>query len=391
MNFDFDRLIDRRGTHSVKWDGLSARFGMDQPDAIPMWVADMDFAAPPSVSAALRELCDHQVHGYFGDDAAMKSAVIDWMTTRHAWTPEADWIGTTHGLVSAIGLAVQAYTQPGDGVVVFSPVYHMFGNTVRANGRRLIESRLVEVQGRYEMDLGALSATLGPDARMVLLCSPHNPGGRVWSQDELRALADFCIERDLILVSDEIHHDLVFEGATHHVMAKVAPDLADRLVTLTAPTKTFNIAGALTGNTIIADAALRDRFNGAKAAAGLAAANRFGVIALTAAYEGGAPWLDALLPYLKANRDSLDAATVRWPGIRSMHLEATYLAWLDFSGLGLTPEMVAAKVQNEARIAINAGPIFGAGGAGWLRFNFACPRSTLETAIGRLDDLFATG
>jgi len=221
--FDFDEVIDRRGTHSAKWDLMGARFGLTGDDLIPMWVADMDFRAPPAVNDAVRALCDHGVHGYFGDDAAMKDAVIGWLTRRHGWTPEPDWITTSHGLVSAIGLLIQALTEPGDGIIVFSPVYHIFGVTVRANGRRLIESPLVEVRGRYEMDLDGLAGTIGPDAKMVLLCSPHNPGGRVWSEAELRALATFCAERDLILVADEIHHDLVYSGAAHMVTARAAP------------------------------------------------------------------------------------------------------------------------------------------------------------------------
>lgn len=386
--FDFDRVIDRRGTHSSKWDAMGARFGLEGDDLIPMWVADMDFAAPPAVNEAIHALADHGVHGYFGDDAEMKEAVINWCRNRHGWAPEADWITATHGLVSAIGLAVQGMTEPGDGVIVFSPVYHMFGNTVRNTGRRLVESPMKEIQGRYEIDFEGLES-LGADAKMLLFCSPHNPGGRVWSEDELNGVAEFCERHDLILISDEIHMDLVFSEATHRMMPKTCPAIMDRLVTLVAPTKTFNIAGALTGFPIIPNPDLMAKFMRAKAASGLGALNRFGAIAATAAYQHGALWLDNLIPYLQANRDHFDRAIAeRMKGIRSMKLEATYLAWLDFSGTGLSPEEALKKVNEEARIVVNHGPAFGAGGESWLRFNFACPRATLDRAIDRMAETF---
>lgn len=389
MAFDFDTVIDRRGTHSAKWDGMADRFGIHNEDQIPMWVADMDFAAPQPVTDALTALVTQRVHGYFGNDAPARGAVVDWMSTRHGWHADPGWITWVHGLVAGIGFSIQALTEPGDAVVVFSPVYHMFGNTVRAAGRTLHQSKLTEVQGRYEMDLDRLAVELPTNARMVLLCSPHNPGGRVWTHQELKALSEFCIERNLILVSDEIHCDLVFDDAVHIPTAVACPDILSRLVTLVAPTKTFNIAGALTGSVIISDPEMRRRFAAAKAACGSGASNRFGMVALEAAYRGGAPWLDALLPYLQSNRDRLDQALAQSvPGARAMPLEATYLSWIDFNALGLPGDDVTRRVEEVARITVNKGPTFGLGGDGWLRFNFACPRATLETALGRLADAF---
>lgn len=386
QDFGFDTVIDRRGTHSAKWDSIGARFGLSGEDIIPMWVADMDFQSPPAVNAAIQKLTDHGVHGYFGDDTEVKDAVIEWLDKRHGWSPEPDWILSAHGLVSGIGLTIQAMTEPGDGVIVFSPVYHMFGNTIRAGGRRVIESPLKDIQGRYEMDFDGLDA-ISDGAKMVLLCSPHNPGGRVWTADELRQLAEFCERRDLILVSDEIHMDLVFSESTHVMTAKAAPEIMDRLVTLVAPTKTFNIAGALTGFPVIPNPDLRAKYKAQMAACGLGAANRFGMIAATAAYQHGEDWLDALMPYLQSNRDRLDEAVAQnLPGVRSMRLEATYLAWLDFSDTGLSPGDALNRVNKDARIVVNAGPSFGLGGESWLRFNFACPRQTLDTAIERLID-----
>ncbi len=391
MAFDFDKVIERRGTHCSKLDTLEARFGITDRDVIAMTVADMDFRSPPAVNEAVRRLAEEGVHGYFGDARAMNGAVIDWLTTRHGWTPEPDWIGTAQGLVSAIGLCIQAFTEPHQGVVVFSPVYHMFGHIVRATGRPLIESELRVVQGRHEMDLESLAGQVGPDTRMVLLCSPHNPGGRVWSAEELRALVAFCIERDLILVSDEIHHDLVFEGRTHHVTAKAAPEAMDRLVTLVAPSKTFNIAGAQVGFTIISNPELRQRLHRVNAAAGLGAPNRMGAVMATAAYAHGAGWLDALLPYLQANRDLLnDALARRIPGVRPMALDSTYLAWADFTALGLTSDELFRRSVERGRVVPHKGTIFGKGGEGWLRLNFAVPRPVLERAIDGLADAFAS-
>jgi len=390
MPFDFDEIIDRRGSHSTKWDMIGRVLSDPAADTLPMWVADMDFRAAPAVNDAVRALADHGVHGYFGDDNGYNSALTEWLEKRHGWTADPDWMTHTHGIVSALGLCIQAYSEPGDGVVVFSPVYHMFAKMVEVNGRRLIESPLRQIQGRYEMDMDGLKGQIDKTTKIVLLCSPHNPGGRVWSAAELTALADFCLENDLILVSDEIHQDLVFAGNTHHVTGKVAPQIMDRLVTCSAGTKTFNIAGALTGTAIISNPEMRDAFRARKMAAGLAANNRFGMVAAEAAYRGGEAWLDALLPYLQANRDRFDAVVAEnMPGVRSMRLEATYLAWLDFSGTGLPQEEVYERIERKARIAINKGNSFGQGGANWVRFNFACPRARLDDALSRLITAFA--
>ncbi|MEM7743492.1 MAG: MalY/PatB family protein [Pseudomonadota bacterium] len=387
--FDFDEVIDRRGTHSSKWDAMPAPEGVE--DGIPMWVADMDFKAAPPIADAVRDLAAHGIFGYYADDSSMKAAVINWMATRHGWTPEPEWILHTHGLVSAVGLAIQAMTEPDEAVVLFSPVYHAFGRVIRANGRPLHECELTNVQGRYEMDLERLEKELPDNARMVVFCSPHNPGGRVWSEAEITALAEFCVRRDLILVSDEVHHDLVYPGAIHHMTQKVAPQAADRLVTLTAPSKTFNIAGALTGQATIPNPDLRAKFQARIAASGVGSRNAFGMAAAEAAYSSCAGWLDALLPYLQANRDHLQAAVAdQMPGVRFMELPSTYLAWLDFRETGLTAEQARHKVENEARIIVNKGPAFGQGGEGWLRLNFACPRPTLDRAIDRLATVFAT-
>ena len=386
---NFDEAIERRGTHSMKWDMMRPMFGVDPADGIPMWVADMDFRPPACVQGALEAMARHGVYGYFGDEGAYRAAIVWWMRTRHGWEVDPAAIFTTHGLVNGTALCVDAFSAPGDGVVLTTPVYHAFARVIRAAGRDVVECRLRVEEGRHLMDFDAWDAQMTGRERMFILCSPHNPGGRVWTEAELRGVADFCRRHDLILVSDEIHHDLVLPGARHRVMATVAPEIADRLVMLTAATKTFNIAGAHVGNVIVPDPALRARFGARMAALGISP-NSFGLAMVTAAYSPeGAAWVDALMGYLDENRRIFDAAMAAIPGVRSMPLEATYLAWVDFTATGMTPAEVRARVEGQARIAANHGETFGAGGEGHLRFNLATPRAHIIEAAARMRAAFA--
>ena len=388
--FDFDRVIERRGTHSSKWDHIARLSGIKSADAIPMWVADMDFAAPPGVTEALSGELQCAVHGYYADTGSWAAALVDWMARRHGVKIDPAWVSPTPGIVSGLGLILQAVSAPDDEVVVFPPAYHAFRRIIRANERRILDAQLVESAGRYVMDLDALRARLSPQTKVVFLCSPHNPGGTVWSAAELRALGALCAERDLILVSDEIHCDLVFAGAKHTPTMAAAPEIADRLITCVAATKTFNLAGAHVGACITSNAALKRRLDARIAASGLGSYNRFGMIATEAAWRTGEAWLDELLPYLAKNRDVFDARIeAAAPGARSMHLDGTYLAWVDFSGTGLAPEDVAARVRDRARLFVSPGEQFGPGGETWLRFNFATPRPLLDEALSRLEDAFS--
>ncbi|MGA8818353.1 MAG: MalY/PatB family protein [Xanthobacteraceae bacterium] len=388
--FDFDRVIERRGTHSSKWDHIARLSGIKSADAIPMWVADMDFAAPPGVTEALSGELQCAVHGYYADTGSWAAALVDWMGRRHGVKIDPAWVSPTPGIVSGLGLILQAVSAPDDEVVVFPPAYHAFRRIIRANERRILDAQLVESAGRYVMDLDALRARLSPQTKVVFLCSPHNPGGTVWSAAELRALGALCAERDLILVSDEIHCDLVFAGAKHTPTMAAAPEIADRLITCVAATKTFNLAGAHVGACITSNAALKRRLDARIAASGLGSYNRFGMIATEAAWRTGEAWLDELLPYLTKNRDVFDARIeAAAPGARSMHLDGTYLAWVDFSGTGLAPEDVAARVRDRARLFVSPGEQFGPGGETWLRFNFATPRLLLDEALSRLEGAFS--
>jgi cystathionine beta-lyase len=388
--FDFDRLIERRGTHSSKWDNLGRVAGGQVPDdAIPMWVADMDFGAPPGVTAALAEEVERAAHGYYADTGSWAAALVEWMARRHGLAVDPAWVSPVPGIVSGLGLVLQAVSEPGDEVVVFPPAYHAFRRIIPANGRRILDAQLVETAGRYAIDLDALSAKLSPATKVVFLCSPHNPGGTVWSAEELSALGAFCIEHDLILVSDEIHCDLVFAGARHIPTLTAAPEVADRLVTCVSATKTFNLAGAHVGALLVSNSELKRRIDERIGASSLASYNRFGMVATEAAWRTGAPWLDTLLSYLAENRDLFDRRIeAAAPGARAMRLDATYLAWVDFSGTGLAPAEVAERVKTGARVFPSPGSQFGPGGETWLRFNFAMPRPLLEEALDRLDEAF---
>ncbi len=388
-SFDFDRPIARLGTHSVKWDGLVSRFGAHAEGALPMWVADMEFAAPPAVNAALQAAVDHGVHGYFGDPAAYLAAIKGWMKRRHGWEIEEDWILTTAGVVNGVNLAIQAYCRPGDGVILQQPVYHPFAPAIRNNGCHVVGNLLVRRDGRYEMDLEALGRAVDAKTRVMILCSPHNPSGRVWSREELQALAEFCLERDILIISDEIHHDLVFDGP-HTVLATLSPEIAARTVTFTSASKSFNIAGGHTGNAIISDPGLRAALQRQIERCGLHGGNRFGYLMTTAAYAEGDAWLDALLVYLKGNRDFIDRTVAeRMPGVASMTPDATYLSWLDFSGTGMGEAEVVERLEKQARVICNHGSSFGPGGAGYMRLNFACPRAMVEDAMGRIAGAFS--
>ncbi|MGR3199395.1 MAG: MalY/PatB family protein [Paracoccus sp. (in: a-proteobacteria)] len=387
---DFDQIIDRRGTRCSKWDDMQSAYGVNPDDGLAMWVADMDFRPPHAVQRAVEDAVAHGVYGYPGANRPYLDAICWWMQNRHGWQIRPDWILTCAGLVNGVAMALDAFTAPGDGVIVMSPVYHAFGRVIRAGGRELVELPLAQQDGIYRMDWNNWEGMLKGHERMMILCSPHNPGGRVWSAEELSQVAEFCRRHDLILVSDDIHCDLVLpESPRHRMIATVAPDIADRLVTLTAATKTFNIAGAHIGNAIIADPDLRDRFKAALMARGISP-GMMGMDMVAAAYSpDGAAWVDALVEYLDGNRRIFDDGVNAIPGLQSMPLQATYLSWVDFSCTGMTPEEFTRRVEGNAQIAANHGATFGTGGEQFLRFNLATPRARVTEAVRRLQDAFA--
>lgn len=389
LDFDFDTPIDRRGSGAKKWDGTLDGFGIEGDDVLPLWVADMDFRSPSAVAEAVHAAAEHGIFGYHKAGGRHHEAVANWMQRRHGWRIEQDWIVDTPGVVAAMHVVVRAFCKPGDRVLLQPPLYHPFAWSIRNSGCEVANAPMTNASGRYEMDLDRLVSLVDDRTRMLMLCSPHNPTGQVWTRSELEALVTVCAENGVLIVSDEIHHDLVFSPYEHLVTATIDGLDPSLLITMTAASKTFNLAGAKAGNVIIADDDLRAAYVTAQENGGTFSTNMFGPITSTAAYDHGEAWLDALLVYLKANRDRLSQVIdEQLPGVSCRPAEGTYLAWLNFAETGLSQAELNDRTRNAARLAVTDGSIFGPGGDRHLRINFACPRSTLDTALERLVDAF---
>lgn len=375
----FDAVPDRSGTYSIK-------YGTPPPgapaDTLPLWVADMDFPSPPAVRAALERAPAQAVYGYTAPDDTYWDAIAAWIARRLAWQTERDWFVGIPNLLSGVAAAIDALSAPGDAVLLLQPVYYPFARIITGRGRRLVVSELREEDGRYTMDLADVERKLEQeDCRLLLLCSPHNPVGRVWTRGELNALGTLCLRRGVRILSDEIHADLVF--TKHTPIASLSPELAAITVTAMAPTKTFNVAGLPAAHLIVPDAALRRDVRRACGAAGHGAANLMALAAARAAYTQGEDWLEGLLAYLRENRDLLARTFPVGAPVVARPVEGTYLSWLDCRALGLGGEQLGALFL-QGGLWLDGGTMFGAGGEGFMRLNFACPRVTLEEAIRRI-------
>ncbi len=383
MHYDFDKPIDRKNTDSVKYDYAGEYFGT--PDLIPMWVADMDFRTPDFIMEAIRKRTEHEILGYSIRPDSLYQAIINWYGKRQGWNMERDWILFSPGVVAALSIAVNAFTREGEKVIVQPPVYHPFFSVVRDNKRELVYNGLIEEEGYYRMDLDGLRKKLDRDTKLLLLCHPHNPVGRVWSPEELRELAVLCLENNILIVSDEIHSDLVFPPHVHTPLSTLGEEIADITISCVAASKTFNLAGLSSSAVVISNEKLRHSFNREIAKGHLFMGNIFGTVAMEAAYSQGEEWLGQLLAYLKGNAEMLTRyLEANLPGIRVRSPEATYLAWLDMKSYGLKGKKLRDFMIREARIGCNDGPTFGPGGSGFQRMNFACPRSTLKNALDQL-------
>lgn len=383
MTFDFDNAPSRRGTGSYKWDSATA------DDVIPLWVADMDFRTAPAIIEALRRRVEHGVFGYVKVPEAYYDAVTDWFATRHGWNIRREWIQYTSGVVPAISAIIKALTRPGDGVVVLTPVFNCFFSSIRNNGCRALEVELTvnPDNGKYRIPLDELERTAAhPDAKILLLCNPHNPGGRVWTREELEAVWQIARRHRLFVISDEIHCELTYPGHDYTPWATV-DDGADHAVCI-APTKAFNIAGLQIAAIVAPDAEVRDRIDRAININEVCDVNPLGPVATIAAYEHGADWLDELRRYLYINSQTVSAMLAEGlPRARVMPLESTYLAWVDFSYTGLDSTALERLCEDVARVRLSPGDIFGKGGESRLRINFACPRDTLVGALSRIIDI----
>lgn len=384
MNFDL--TINRTRTASLKWDNIPTQFGVE--DALPMWVADMDFAAPPAVVRAMHDRVEHGVFGYTLQTDTYREAITSWMRQRHNWSMEPEWIQYCPGVVPALSLIVEAFTEPGDQVIIQTPVYAPFYNVVKDHERELVQNQLIlNEQGDYEINFEDLERSLASErAKMIILCSPHNPIGRIWTKEELSRIAALCEQYDVLVVSDEIHADLIYQAGSHTPFASLSEDAAMRSFICTAASKTFNIAGLNTANIIIPNDTLRGKFDKALKRYALGSITPMGAAATEAAYREGGEWLDALLTYIRGNMEYIqDFIGQHIPEVKVILPQATYLLWIDFRGLGMSDEDLNRFLIQKAKIGMNRGSSFGADGEGFMRMNMACTRTTAEEAMSRLN------
>lgn len=384
MHFDFDVAPARTGTGSLKWDDMVRVFGPVPENTIPLWVADMDFPAPSAVVEAVRAIAATGIYGYPAEQDTAREAAVAWLAARHGWHLAPQALVTVPGVVPGVALLIRELTLPGTGIAVQTPVYPPLFECVRAAGRRLVENPLIEREGRWSMDLEGLARIFEGGVRLLLACSPHNPVGRVWTHDELDALADLCAAFDVTVVVDEIHHDLIMPGHAHTVFATRPSCAAGRTVTCVSASKTFNLGGLPHAYLAVEDEALRSRIAHAVTGRGLAHTDLFGVAAQEAAHRHGAPWLDALMPYIADNATLLRAALdAHLPAVRTAPLEGTYLAWLDCRALGMDDGELMRRLIKAGVVPSN-GRFFGSGGEGHLRVNLATSRQRLADAIDRM-------
>ncbi len=388
MKYNFDEIIDRSGTSAYKTDLLQARFGTN--DLIPLWVADMDFRSPDFVMDAIRERAKHEILGYTIRNKEWYQPIAQWIKNKHNWAVQSNWIGYVPGILPGMVLSLQAFTNPGDKIIIQPPVYPPFMNMVRNNNREIVYNKLVLKDGQFIMDFDNLKSQIDKRTKMLFLCNPHNPGGRVWNHEELSELARICAENDILVVSDEIHADLTLPGNSHIPFPTVSENAKNKSITFMAPSKTFNIAGLASASYIIPNDELRNKYKHQVESAEIGGGNIFAFVATKAAYENGAEWLDQLVHYVKGNISYIDEyLKLHIPKIKAIIPQASFLIWLDFRGIGLPDNEIRRLLIHEAKLGLNDGPSFGPGGEGFQRINVGCSRLVLEEAMKRLADIFS--
>jgi cystathionine beta-lyase len=384
MKYNFDEIVNRENTNSVKFDLRKELFGKE--DVIPMWVADMDFKTPDFIINAIRKRAEHEVFGYSFRSKSYFQSIIDWVKRKHNWAVNSDWISFSPGVVPAVNMAIMAYTNPGDEIVVQTPVYFPFFSAIKDNNRIQVENPLKLENGRYCIDFEDLELKL-QSAKVLLLSNPHNPGGSVWTKDELIKLAELCIKNDVLIFADEIHADLVFKDYKFTAVASISDSIAENTITFIAPSKTFNIAALATSSVIISNSGLKEKYDKVLDTIHIGMGNVFGAVASEAAYTHGDEWLDQLMEYLAGNLDFVDDyLDQNIPQIKLIRPEGTYLVWLDCSKLDLKGKDLKDFMIHDAGIGFSDGRIFGTGGEGFMRMNIACPKQTLEHALNNLKE-----
>jgi len=384
MKFDFDRVIDRKGTYSIKYDPASR--GKPE-DVLPLWVADMDFAAPPCVTDALIFHAKHGIFGYSEPDSEYFAVIRNWFENRFNWSVEREWLTITPGVVNALYIAIRALTKEGDSVLIQQPVYYPFESSVIQTGRKLLVNELVYKDGQYEIDFDDFENKI-KDAKLFILCNPHNPVSRVWTKDELMRIGEICLRYNVIVISDEIHQDFIFPEYKHLVFASLDSRFADISVTCTAPSKTFNLAGLLLANIFISNQELHKKFRDEYISCGLSQPGIMGLAACKAAYKDGEDWLEQLLIYLADNMSLINEyLSANISKIKLVKPQGTYLAWLDCKELNLSAKELDKQITNKCKLWLSNGRTFGRGGEGFMRLNAACPRQVLQNALERLKNV----
>lgn len=382
-HYNFDEIIDRRGTNCVKYDQLEERFG--DRNLIPLWVADMDFRTPDFIVNALRERCDHEIFGYTFDSDEYYQSIINWVHYKHDWNIEREWLSYIPGIVKGIALAVQCFTEKGDKIIIQPPVYHPFRIVPESLGREVVYNPLKLGDEGYEMDFEQLEQVIDDRCKLLILSSPHNPGGIVWSKETLIRLAEICARQGVLVISDEIHAEMAFPQYKHRPFASVSQEAADNSITFMAPSKTFNIAGIVTSYAIVPNEVIRKRFYSFLEAGEFNAGTIFAYTATIAAYTYGAEWLQQMRNYVMNNvRFVSDYLKYHIPSIKVYQPQASFLVWLDCRELRLPQEELVALFTKKAGLALNDGAMFGPGGEGFMRLNIGCPRSVLEQALDSL-------
>jgi cysteine-S-conjugate beta-lyase len=381
--YNFDEIVDRAGTDSIKYDATKEFLGAG--NVIPMWVADMDFRSPPFITRALTNRIEHGVYGYTIRNKQYFGSITGWLRRRHQWEVPEEAIVFSPGVVPALNLAILAFTQPGDRIITQPPVYFPFFNAIRDHGRELVYNPLVLNSGRLCMDFEGLEKAAAAGARMLILSSPHNPGGSVWTEEELRRVAGICLRHQILMVSDEIHCDLVYKPHRHVPLAGLSAEISDHCITAIAPSKTFNLSGFSTASVIITNSELRNKFAATLGHLHIGLGNIAGNVASQAAYTYGDEWVDELMDYLSNNLDILEEYLRQHiPWIRMLRPEASFLVWLDCRGLGMDDETLNRFFLEKAGLGLNRGDMFGPGGSGFMRMNIGCPKATLTRALGCL-------
>ncbi|HAF30952.1 MAG TPA: cystathionine beta-lyase [Bacteroidales bacterium] len=383
MKYNFDKIIIRENTASVKYDLRKEIF--EKEDVIPMWVADMDFKTPDFIISAIKERLNHEVFGYSVRPKSYYTSIVNWVNRRHNWEINEDWISFSPGVVPALNMLVLALTEKDDKIVLQPPVYHPFFYAINNNNRQLVENPLVLKNGRYQIDFEDLEQKLR-GAKMLLLSNPHNPVGSVWTKDELQKIGEMCLKNKTLVLSDEIHSDLVFKPHQFVPMGSITKEIADNTVSCIAPSKTFNMAALATSSVIISNKELKEKYDQILETIHIGMGNVFGTVASEAAYAHGDEWLNQLMEYLSKNLDFLENYLAKnIPQIKMIRPEGTYLVWLDCSNLNLKGKELTKFMIEEAGLGFNDGRIFGAGGEGFIRMNVACPKQTLLNALNKLE------